>query len=265
MPEFSNPDAYERWMGRWSRRLAPAFVRFARPPRAGRILDVGSGTGALSTVLSATVTKGSIVGIEPSNAYVAHCRTHLRDERLRFETGNAMAIPFEDDSFDATLCFLVLQEVPDAHKAVGEMRRVTRPGGCVASSQWDFENGLPMLACFWEAAIEVVPDENTRRAASQVMAVDYPDQRALRRLWEQSGLVDVQVRSLELEMTFENFEDYWTPFLSGVTSSSSFAGGLSYEKKAALEARLRHKLNAGSSTRSFSLPARAWAIRGTVA
>ncbi len=265
MPGFSNPDAYEQWMGRWSRRLAPAFVRFANPPSGGKILDVGCGTGALSTALLETLVNGSVVGIDPSRAYIAHCRRYSPDQRLHFQSGDATGIPFADESFDATLSFLVLQEIPDARKAVREMRRVTRPGGCVASSQWDFEDGLPMLACFWEAAIEIVADEPTRREATRVMAVDYPDEDALGRLWEQSNLVDVEVRSLQLDMTFESFEDYWTPFLSGVTASASFAGRLSQEQKSALEDRLRHELTPDSSDGSFTLPARAWAVRGAVA
>lgn len=264
MAGFSNPDAYEQWMGRWSRRLAPEFVRFAAPPFGGRILDIGCGTGALDAALLAALPHASIVGIEPSAAYIAHCRERLRDQRLHFETGDANAIPFEDDSFDASLSFLVLQEIADATKAVSEMCRVTRAGGCVALSQWDFDNGLPMLACFWQAAIDVVDDDRTRRAAAEVMKVDYPDETALRRLWELSGLVDVRTRTLELEMTFESFEDYWMPFRSGVTASASFAETLPLEKQLALEERLRHALGVGASGGSFRLPARAWAVRGTV-
>ena len=140
MGEFSNPDAYELWIGRWSARLAPAFVSFARLPKGGHFLDVGSGTGALGAALVEGLENGTVIGIEPAETYVAYSRARLRDERLSFEQGDALAIPFEDARFDGALALLILQELPDVPKAVQEMRRVTRVGGCVATSQWNFED-----------------------------------------------------------------------------------------------------------------------------
>ena len=264
MVEFSNPEGYELWMGRWSARLAPAFVSFAGLPKGGRFLDVGSGTGALAAALLEGVEDGTVIGIEPAESYVAYSRKRMRDERLRFEQGDALAIPFEDDSFDGTLALLILQEIPDAPKAVQEMRRVTRAEGCVAANQWNFEDGMPMLALFWDAVIEVVATDAAREAAADCMVVDYPDNGALRRLWQAAGLVEVETQGHEIAMEFASFEDYWTPFLSGVTPTSAYAGRLSEVERAAPKDRLRHRIMGSELDGSFTLPAQAWAVRGMV-
>ncbi len=264
MVEFSNPEGYELWMGRWSARLAPAFVSFANLPKGGHFLDVGSGTGALAAALLEGVEDGTVIGIEPAESYVTYSRKRMRDERLRFEQGDALAISFEDDSFDGTLALLILQELPDAPKAVREMRRVTRAGGCVAANQWHFEDGMPMLALFWDAVIEVVATDAAREAATDCMVVDYPSEDALRQLWQAAGLVEVETQKHEIDMTFASFEDYWTPFLSNVSSTSSYTGKLGTAEVREIKGRLCKIVVGDAPDRSFSLQAHAWAVRGKV-
>jgi len=264
MTDFSNPQAYERWMGRWSARLAPLFVRFAGLEPPGRYLDVGAGTGVLAGAIGDEFGDAEVVGIEPAAAYVDHARARLRDPRFRFELGDAQAIPFDIDSFDAALALLLLQEVPDAPMAVGEMRRVTRSGGCVAATQWDFRRGMPMLSLFWEAVQEVIPGERTRREAARRVSPGYSDEGALARLWEQVGLAEVEAVGLEIAMDFTSFDDYWSPFLGGATPTSSYAATLSDEVRQRLAAHLREKVLGDGPDRPFSLSARAWAVRGIV-
>ena len=110
MTDFSNPQAYERWMGRWSARLAPLFVRFAGLESPGRYLDVGAGTGVLARAIADEFGDAEVVGIEPAASYVDYARARLRDPRFRFELGDAQAIPFDDDSFDAALALLLLHD-----------------------------------------------------------------------------------------------------------------------------------------------------------
>jgi SAM-dependent methyltransferase len=265
MVEFSNPAAYEQWMGRWSSLLAPSFVTFSRLQKGARLLDVGSGTGALSAALLEGVEDCTVVGIDPADAYVAYCRETMSDDRLRFERGDALDIPFPDDSFDATLSLLILQELPDAPKALREMVRVTRAGGPVVASQWDFAVGMPMLAIFWETVVEVVATEDARQAAADCMIVDFPDDVALQTLWRDAGLLDVGTDRHLVDMTFSSFEDYWKSFLSNVTPTSSYAGKLEVEQREELERRLRARTTGDRADRAFTLPAHAWAIRGEVA
>jgi len=264
MVEFSNPAAYERWMGRWSRRLAPSFVAFAELPRGAKLLDVGSGTAALSLALLEGVPGASVLGIEPAAAYVSYCRNQNSHDHLRFEIGDAQALPFANDSFDAALSLLILQELSDAPLALREMCRVTRPGGSVVASQWDFAAGMPMLALFWDTVQEVVATEAARKAAADCMAVDHPDEAALQDLWRQAGLLDVASARQEVEMTFASFADYWAPFLSNVTPTSSYAGTLPSDQLAEIEQRLRQRTHGDASDGPFSLTAYAWAARGKV-
>jgi SAM-dependent methyltransferase len=262
MVEFSNPAAYERWMGRWSRRLAPSFVDFAELPRGARLLDVGSGTAALSLALLEGVPGASVVGIEPAAAYVSYCRKKISHDRLRFETGDAQALPLANKSFDATLSLLILQELSDARLALREMCRVTRPGGAVVASQWDFAKGMPMLALFWDTVHEVVGTKDAREAAADCMVVDYPDGVGLQDLWQAAGLIEIRIERLEIDMAFASFEDYWAPFLSNVTATSSFATTLAANDVAEIEHRLRQRTLGEAPDGPFSLKAYAWAVGG---
>jgi len=264
MGEFSNPEDYELWMGRWSARLAPAFVSFANLPKGGKFLDVGSGTGILAAALLTGVENARVIGIEPGESYVAYSRARFRDNQLSFEQGNALDIPFADEQFDGTLSLLILQELTDAPKAVREMCRVTRAGGCVAASQWNFEDGIPMLALFWDAVIETIGTNSAREAAANCMVVSYPDEEALTHLWEEAGLVKVETQLQKIEMEFESFDDYWAPFLTGVTPTSSYAQKLGEDERTALKDCLRHKTNGRASDQRFTLTAQAWAVRGLV-
>lgn len=264
MGGFSNPEAYELWMGRWSARLAPAFVNFADLPEGGRFLDIGSGTGVLAAALLAAVEDARVIGIEPSNSYVAYSRARVPGQRASFEPGDALDIPFPDQQFDATLSLLILQELTDACKALDEMRRVTRLGGIVAASQWNFENGMPMLALFWDAVTETLGTNHAREAAANCMKVDCPDAKALARLWRQAGLVEVETRLQEIEMAFESFEDYWAPFSSGVTPTSSYTQELAEDDRNAIQDCLRRKVVGQAADHGFTLTAQAWVVRGIV-
>ena len=150
---FSESDGYERFMGRWSRRLAPLFVTFAGVTEGDRVLDVGSGTGALSAA-AAAIDSVQVTGVERSAAYVRYAREHVSG---RFEVGDALALPFPADAFNRTLSMLVLNFVADPAAALHQMVRVTRPGGVVAAAVWDYGDGMQMLRTFWDRPSHWIP------------------------------------------------------------------------------------------------------------
>src|SRR5688572_18415762 len=121
---FSEAAAYERFMGRWSRRLAPALVELAAVREGDAVLEIGCGTGELArAVLGATRTT-TVTGIDRSAEYVAHARSATPDERARFGVGDAQKLDFDDATFDRTMSLLVLNFVPDRARALSEMLRV---------------------------------------------------------------------------------------------------------------------------------------------
>ena len=249
---FSESDGYEQFMGRWSRRLAPLFVTFAGVTEGDRVLDVGSGTGALSAA-AAAIESVQVTGIERSAAYVAYAREHVRG---RFEVGDALSLPFPDAAFDRTLSMLVLNFVPDPAAALQQMIRVTRPGGVVAAAVWDYGDGMRMLRTFWDAAVALDPDAARRDERHMPLCT----RGSLADLWRAHGLHDIHEQPLTIEMAFASFDDYWQPFLCGQGPAGGYVYSLGESRQQALESKLREHLgNTG-----FTLEARVWAVRGVV-
>jgi ubiquinone/menaquinone biosynthesis C-methylase UbiE len=257
---FAVSDAYERFMGRWSRRLAPMFASFADVRDARAVLDVGSGTGALTRAVAGAAPSASVVGVDPSAAYVAQAQAQTPDSRVRFVIGDAQALEFGDASFDRVVSLLALNFVPDPVRAVREMMRVTRPGGIVAVAVWDYPDRMQMLRAFWDAAVARDPaaamrDERRMRFARQG---------ELAALWREHGLSAVDEQPLTIETTFTSFDDYWLPFLGGQGPAGAYAMSLPEADRDALRTALLRQLADGDPTRPITLEARAWAVRGVV-
>ena len=254
---FLDAAAYEQFMGRWSRRLAPLLIEFAEVRDGDRVLDVGSGTGSLALELSAT-RRVEVVGIDPSAAFVEHARTRADNQRVRFEVGDAQALPYERASFDTCLALLVINHVPDPRKAVFEMRRVTRGGGRVAAAVWDYGDGMTMLRAFWDAAVALDPAAEFRHERH----MPYCRRGELSALWAESGLQEVEETALVVPMEFASFGDFWTPFLGGQGPAGSYVASLTLDHQAAMRERLRRVLLPGDAAGPIRIEARAWAVRG---
>jgi SAM-dependent methyltransferase len=257
---YSNPAAYERFMGRWSVRLAPLFIRFACVEDGHRILDVGCGTGSLSRALLAWGKTIDVLGVDPVADYVLFAQQAIPHSRAQFQLGAAEALSFPDEAFDGALGLLLLQDIADPGRVVREMARVTRRGGPVAACQWDFQDGLPMMSLFWQAAEAVAPEAVAcHRGHGAPKRVNDKD---LGELWISCGLWKVRTTSLELTMEFSSFDDFWLPFLGGATPTSAFAATLNRETGGTVAEVLRDKMPTLRRDGSFALPARAWAVAG---
>jgi len=257
---FANAEAYERFMGRWSRLVAPLLVDFARLPEEGEVLDVGSGTGALAFAVAQKKPKVRVVGIDPSREYVAYAASRdMFPPRARFETGDAQSLRFADSAFGGSVSLLVFNFIPDPGKALREVRRVTAGGGSISAAVWDYPEGMKMLRVFWDAAVGV--DAGAEKRDEKHMPLCRPGE--LAKLWTQGGLENVEERPLDVEMKFQSFADYWEPFLLGQGPAGAYASSLSKDALTALQAAVRSRLSVKNENAGFTLPGRVWAVRGT--
>ena len=257
---FSDAAAYDRFMGRWSRLLARSFVAFCDVRHGDEILDAGCGTGALSFALCESTQVARVTGVDPSQAYVNHARTRAEDPRLRFDVGDATRLTFPEASFDKTLSALALNFIPEPHRAVREMIRVTRPGRVVAATVWDYGGGMRMLRVFWD---EVVARDATARPLDEAR-LPLCTRGALARLWSDEGLLDVRETELTVALAFAGFHDYWDPFLLKQGPAGAYVAGLSTEARDAFERSLRRRLLRGRPDQPFEMSCRAWAVKGVV-
>ena len=255
---WASGDLYESYVGRWSRLVAQEFIRWLAIPEGSRWLDVGCGTGALSQTMLAKANPKKVKGIDGSQGFVEFARSRVADSRVEFGVGDAQALPVESDAYDAAVSGLVLNFVPQQDKMIAEMIRAVGQGGVVALYVWDYAGKMQLMRHFWNAAVALDPsaydlDEGRRSPIC--------NPNALNKLFESAGLSEVEVRPIDISTDFKNFDDYWSPFLSGQAPAPGYAMSLSEERRAQLRERIYNSLPFALDG-SIPLVARAWAVRG---
>ena len=255
---FQNADAYDRLMGRWSRRLAPLLIGFGGVADGERVLDVGCGTGSLTFSLPASAVVGRVVGIDSTEPFIAAACARNTDARLTFDLGDARALPYADASFDRAYSSLLLHFVPDAARVVAEMRRVVRPGGSLVAAVWDNYGGQLFTRILWDIA--GVLDPTLERPYFRPL--NGPGEMA--EAWRSVGLQDVEETSLTIRMEFESFEDYWAPFATGEGPHGQYVVGLPEGARETLKQYVRRAYIGNRPDGPRSMASVAWACRGTV-
>jgi SAM-dependent methyltransferase len=252
--------AYERYVGRWSQKVATEFLDWLTLPRGLAWADVGCGTGALASTILTKCEPSSVSGIDMSEGFVAQARQCIRDPRARFETGDATRLPWSSAVWDVAVSGLVLNFVPDHESMAREMARVTRPGGSVAAYVWGYAGGMQMIRHFWDAAIAVSPND-----AKLDQAERFPlcQPRPLRALFERIGLKSVTVRAIDIPTVFQNFDDYWDPFLGRTGAAPTYLASAAGDVRERIRLYLKSHLPSTQDGR-IELTARAWAARGVV-
>lgn len=243
-------DAYDRFMGRYSLPLAPLFADFAGVHADQRALDVGCGPGALTGELSRRLGPEAVCAVDPSDSFVA--AISARQPRVQTRRASAESLPFEDERFDAALAQLVVHFMADPVTGLGEMLRVTRPGGIVAACVWDHAGGQGPLGLFWTAARELGPDveDESRLAGAR--------EGHLVELLQAAGAREIREDALSVQVQHPSFGDWWDPFLLGVGPAGRYVSALDSRRQAELADLCRERLPSGP----FVVSARAWAARG---
>ena len=261
MPEnqirFDDGAGYEHMMGIWSRLAGEVFLDWVAPTSGLRWVDIGCGNGAFTELLVDRCAPAEVQGIDPSEAQLSFARTRHTAGIARFQQGDAMALPFPDRSFDAAVMALVIFFVPEPAKGVAEMKRVVKPGGTISAYAWDIleEGGFPMGPM--QAELLAMGRKPMLPPSAEVSRMD-----ALRKVWVNAGLADVETREITVARTFADFEDFW----SSVRIAMSMAQAVRELSPAELEVfkgRVQARLPADAAGR-ITCSARANAVKGRV-
>jgi ubiquinone/menaquinone biosynthesis C-methylase UbiE len=245
-------------MGRWSRLLGRAFLDWLRAAPDSHWLEIGCGTGALTSSILELARPASLTACDPSAPFVDHARDALADERVSFTVAAADDLPSRDGGFDFVVSGLVLNFVPRVEEALESMRERASEGGTVAAYVWDYQGGLEFLQHFWAAAVALDP---AARTLDEARRFERWSAAAIARLFHDAGLVDVESSRLEVTTEFANFADYWEPLLGGTGPAPSYVASLDRPHRDRLEVELTSRLPSFEGGR-IRLRAGASAVRG---
>ena len=251
----SRADAYDRHVGRYGAQLGAGLIETAALRAGQRALDVGCGTGQLTTVLAEVLGGEKVAAVDPSEAFVEACRKRVPGADVRVGAGEQL--PFAAGEFDAVLAQLVVQLMEDSEAGVREMARVARPGGVVAACVWD-SNTMPLLRSFWDAALAVSPER--AGTLSEAQRVGHYGPGDLEALWTRAGLSEISTGQILVEAAYESFDELFQPFEAGPGHSGACFGSLNEADQARLRGQAFTAL--GEPQGAFTLKARAWSVRG---
>lgn len=246
-------EAYDRYMGAWSRQLSAQLVAFAGVRPGERVLDVGCGPGALTAELVERLGAAAVAAVDPSESFVTAARARHPGVDVRRAT--AEALPHPDATFDAALAQLVVHFMTDPVAGLREMARVTRSGGIVAACVWDYAGGRGPLGPFWEAARATAADVADVADESRLAGTR---EGHLAELLAAAGLAELEETAFSATREYASFEDWWEPFTQGVGPGGAYVARLGPEQRTELRAQCRAMLPPGP----IVLSARAWAARG---
>jgi SAM-dependent methyltransferase len=257
---WTDPDAYQIFMGRWSERLAKPFLAFAGIAPGSRVLDVGCGTGVLSKALAEA--GANVVGLDASEGYLEGARRDRSHPSIAYELGDFRQMRFAGGTFDACVSTLALDVVPEVEQVVAEMRRVTRPGGIVASGVHDFWGGMPAYSLVWDTGAVLDARIAALRDAGKGRPLVGANGQAA--LWRIIGLTEVMEVPVVFDCDYASFADYWATFTSAQGRIAARLMELSDDVRGEVERHVRAGFLAGLPDGPRSFPMMIRAVRGIV-
>jgi SAM-dependent methyltransferase len=253
---FTDGEAYERLMGRWSRIVAEAFLDWLNAPKNLRWLDVGCGNGAFTEKLIARCAPAAVTAIDPSDDQLAYARTRPGVRMTDFRVGDAQNLAFGDNTFDVAAMALVISFIPDPNKAAAEMARVVRPGGWVAAYMWDTLGGAPVHPIY--LALESMGMTSARPPNPAVSRRE-----AMQELWGKAGLASIETRVIRIPVTYSGFDDFWDSNTVPIGPQGKLIDGMSTSARAQLRTLVRERLPIDKDGR-IAYEAFANAVKGRV-
>ncbi len=254
--KFDDGASYERMMGTWSRIAGEVFLDWLALPPSLRCLDVGCGNGAFTELLVERCAPTEVQGVDPAAGQLAFARQRHKARVADFHQGDALALPFAENRFDAAIMALVIFFVPDPAKGVAEMARVVRPGGMVSAYAWDMAGRGSPLDPF-QSEINALGHKTMRAPAAAASRLE-----ALHQLWSGAGLEQIETRVIAVQRSFADFEELWTLTLGGSSIGPSLSamppGDVEWVKQ-----RLREKFPPDAAGR-ITYGAQANAVKGRV-
>ena len=257
---WSSGNAYEKFMGRWSSIVAEKFLKWLRVPHNLNWLDVGCGSGTLTKLILEKQKPAKIISIDSSEQFISYAKRILNNPLVQFKVCMAESLNIDPGSIDAVVSGLVLNFIPEPEFAIREMMRVTKPSGKIGIFLWDYSEGMQMLRYFWNAAVEL---DNKAKEFDEGLRFPICKKRELDLLFSKAGLKEVEEIPIEINTYFQDFSDYWEPFLGNVGPAPAYAMSLDSKKRKQLEIKVRNSLPVNKDG-SISIMARAWAVKGTV-
>jgi SAM-dependent methyltransferase len=252
---WSSGNDYEAFMGRWSRLVAPEFLRGLGVPGEARWLEVGCGTGELSRQILDLTHPARLVAVDPSDGFIDYARAHVLDERVRFEVGTATDLPAGEGPYGAIAMGLVLNFIPDRVPALAALRSALEPGGILAAYVWDYAGEMWFLRHFWDAAHDLDADVHE----GERFRFCNPDD--LRAMFTDAGLDAVETSAIVIPTHFTSFDDYWLPFFGGTGTAPTYVATLTPAQVDQLRDAVRARLPIEANG-SIPLTARAWVVSG---
>lgn len=258
---WSNGSSYESYMGRWSRRIAAEFVDWLDKPPELDWLEIGCGSGALTSQILSIANPRRLDSVDPSEGFVQTTTENIVDDRLFVSVGNSEHLEFPDASKSVVVSGLVLNFIENRDLALSEMMRIVKPGGTVAFYVWDYPDaGVEFMRHFWSAAIQCDPDAIQFTEGKRF---SWCNEGELKSIATNAELTNITSRAIEVPSIFNSFDDYWRPFTLGVGPAPGYCANLPAQKREEIRATLEKQLPQ-SADGSIHLNLRAWAVAGEV-
>jgi len=256
---WQSGNSYNLFMGRWSALISQKFLAWLAIPPSQKWLDLGCGPGTVTKLILENHQPSEIIAIDSSSHFISHAQQTIPNPTVQFQVGDAQSLDQPANSIDALVSGLMLNFAPQPETAVSEMIRVTKPGGTIGIFLWDYAEGMEMLRYFWDAAVEL---DNRAKKFDEGIRFPLCQEGQLEKLVRKAGLKGIEVEAVEVTAVFQNFDDYWQPFLGQVGPAPAYTMNLSQIDRQNLEDKLRHSLPI-SADGTISLLAKAWAIKAT--